>query len=73
MSLKLKRHYKLLVLLVLITAALTVGLGDRRISAYTVQGVAYEQALAGFVDSMAQRSTYLSSTAWLAGLASLSR
>ena len=36
MSLKLKRHYKLIVLLVLVSAVLTLGFGDRRIIAYTV-------------------------------------
>ncbi|MBN1659678.1 MAG: CotH kinase family protein [Anaerolineae bacterium] len=38
MRVNLKRHHMLLVLLVLIVAALVVGLGDRRIIAYTVQG-----------------------------------
>lgn len=36
MRLKLKRHYKLIVMLVLLSAALTVGLGDRPIVAYTI-------------------------------------
>jgi hypothetical protein len=36
MSLKLRRHYKLIVLLVLVSAVLTVRFGDRRIIAYTV-------------------------------------
>jgi len=36
MSLKLKRHYKLIVVLVLVSAVLTLGFGDRRIIAYTV-------------------------------------
>ena len=38
MRVNLKRHYVLLVLLVLLVAALVMGLGDRRITAYTVQG-----------------------------------
>ena len=38
MSLKFKRHYKLVVLLSLIAAVLILGLGDQRIVAYTVQG-----------------------------------
>jgi spore coat protein CotH len=38
MRVNLKRHYMLLVLLVLLVAALVMGLGDRRITAYTVQG-----------------------------------
>lgn len=37
MSLKFKRHYKLLVLLALFTVVLALGLGDQRIVAYTVQ------------------------------------
>jgi hypothetical protein len=35
-SLKLKRHYKLIVMLVLVAAVLALGFGDRRIVAYTV-------------------------------------
>lgn len=38
MSLKFRRHFKLVVLLSLIAAVLIVGLGDQRIVAYTVQG-----------------------------------
>jgi len=36
MSLKLKRHYKLIVMLMLVSAVLILGFGDRRIIAYTV-------------------------------------
>ena len=35
MALKLKRHYKLLVLLALIAVVLVLGLGNQRIIAYT--------------------------------------
>ena len=38
MSLQAKRHYKLLVLLPLVALVLILGLGDQRITAYTVQG-----------------------------------
>ncbi|MBN1431073.1 MAG: CotH kinase family protein [Anaerolineae bacterium] len=38
MSLKLKRNYPLLVLLALVVVFLTLGVGNRRIVAYTVQG-----------------------------------
>jgi hypothetical protein len=38
MSLKFKRHYRLLVLLALVAAVLILGLGDQRIIAYTLQG-----------------------------------
>jgi hypothetical protein len=37
MSLKFKRHYKLLMLLVLVSTVLVLGLGDQRIVAYTAQ------------------------------------
>ena len=37
--LKLKRHYKLLVLLVLLAAVLVIGAGDRPIVAYTVPDI----------------------------------
>ena len=36
MSLKFRRHYKLIVMLVLVAAVLALGFGDRRIVAYTV-------------------------------------
>lgn len=38
MSLRFKRHYKLLVLLALLACGLILGLGDQRIVAYTVPG-----------------------------------
>ncbi|HEX2981635.1 MAG TPA: CotH kinase family protein, partial [Anaerolineaceae bacterium] len=38
MRLRLKRYYPLLVLLCVVTVVFTVGLGDRRIIAYTVEG-----------------------------------
>lgn len=37
MRLKLKRHYKLLVLLALLSVVLTLGLGDQRIVAYHLE------------------------------------
>lgn len=36
MSLRFRRHYKLIVLLVMLSLVLTVGLGDQPIIAYTV-------------------------------------
>lgn len=38
MSLRFKRHYKLLVALALVSAVLILGLGDQRILAYTAPG-----------------------------------
>jgi hypothetical protein len=38
MSLKFKRHYKLVMMLVLVSVTLILGLGDQRIVAYTVPG-----------------------------------
>ncbi len=48
MSLRFKRHYKLLLLLVLASALFIAGAGDERIVAYSVPGgeQAVEQALA---------------------------
>lgn len=37
MSLKFRRHFKLVVLLMLMSAVLILGFGDQRITAYTVQ------------------------------------
>jgi len=36
MSLKLKRHYKLIVMLLLVSAVLVLGFGDRPVVSYTV-------------------------------------
>ena len=36
MSLRFKRHYKLIILLVLVSAVLILGFGDRPIIAYTI-------------------------------------
>jgi len=59
--LKLKRHYKLLVLLTLVAALLIAGMGDQRLMSYSVQdtqpmgGLAagYSHALAALVDAAA--------------------
>jgi hypothetical protein len=37
MSLKFRRHFKLVVLLMLMAAVLILGFGEQRITAYTVQ------------------------------------
>lgn len=47
MRLKLKRHYKLIVMLVLLSAALTVGLGDRPIVAYTIDDSLFHSSSSG--------------------------
>ena len=49
MSLKFKRHYKLIVMLVLFSAVLIVGAGDQPIIAYTIDdsGQAVDQGIAG--------------------------
>ena len=38
MSLKFRRHFKLVVLLALVAVVLILGMGDQRIVAYTIQG-----------------------------------
>jgi spore coat protein CotH len=60
MSLKFKRHYKLLVLLVLVSAVLILGVGNQGIIAYTVQdneqlveqGITYSSDVALFDDTV---------------------
>lgn len=47
MSLKLKRHYKLIVVLVLVSAVLTLGFGDRQIIAYTIDDSSLWTGVAG--------------------------
>lgn len=47
MRLKFKRHYKLLLMLVLISAVLTVGFGQEPIVAYTVDDGALLGAITG--------------------------
>ena len=63
MSLTLKRHYKLLVMLVLFSAVLIVGAGDQPIIAYTIQGTGQMAelsiggtvaTLSGYSDNLAQ-------------------
>jgi hypothetical protein len=62
MSLRFKRHYKLLVLLALVAAVLILGLGDQRIIAYTVpvneqvveQGINDSDDVALFDNTVAQ-------------------
>ncbi len=44
MSLRFKRHYKLLVLLVLLSVVLLAGWGDQRIVAYTIESGGPEMA-----------------------------
>ena len=73
MSLKLKRHYRLFVMLALVAAVLILGLGDQRIVAYTVQDNGYKLAMASVLGSIAQHSAYLSNTPLLVDLASGSR
>lgn len=59
--LRFKRHYKLLVLLVLLVAVLIVGAGDQPIVAYSVQGteqvagpiISYGHTLAALVEAAA--------------------
>ena len=54
MSLMLKRHYMLLILLVLIPGLLTLGMGDQRIIAYTVPGnLSVVEASADYTNSVA--------------------
>jgi len=54
MSLKLKRHYKLIVMLVLLSAVLIVGAGDQPIIAYTIPdgGQAVDQGIASAVATL---------------------
>jgi hypothetical protein len=73
MSLRVRRHYKLFVMLALVAAVLILGLGDQRIIAYSVQGSEAELAVAAALHSIARSSTYLASTPVLAEPASLSR
>jgi hypothetical protein len=57
--LKLRRHYKLLLLLALVAVLLGAGFGDQPIVAYSLQGtqqvagqiMIYGHALAGFMDA----------------------
>jgi hypothetical protein len=58
--LKLKRHYKLLLLLALVAAVLIAGAGDQRIVAYSLQGteqvteavITYGHSLAALVEAV---------------------
>ena len=60
--LRFKRHYKLLLLLVLLSAVLIVGAGDQRIVAYSAQDIGqvagpvitYGHTLAALVDAAAE-------------------
>ena len=58
MSLKFKRHYKLIVMLVLFSAVLIVGAGDQPINAYTIQdsGQAVDQGIAGAAAALSSYS-----------------
>ncbi len=58
MSLKFKRHYKLIVMLALFSAVLIVGAGDQPIIAYTIQdgGQTVDQGVAGVVATLGSYS-----------------
>ena len=58
MSLKLRRHYKLIVALVLLSAVLIVGAGDQPIIAYTIRdsGQAADQGTAATVATLGSAS-----------------
>jgi len=70
MRLKLKRHYRLFLMLALVAAVLIVGLGDERIVAYSVQSSDHQFASAAVLDSMAQASAHLATTGLLSEPAS---
>lgn len=52
MSLRFKRHYKLLVLLALLSVVLLAGWGDQRIVAYTIESGGPEMAQVANVDGV---------------------
>ncbi|HSJ58075.1 MAG TPA: hypothetical protein VLC95_12895 [Anaerolineae bacterium] len=63
MSLRYRRHFKLVVLLVLLSSLLVVGAGDQRIVAYTIDNTSQVIALeAGYQAGLARLDASLSAT-----------